>query len=144
MGILAATREAFGKVLIPLLDILQSVPVLGFFPVVLAVVVQAFHGNTLGLEIASLILLFTSMEWSIVFGVIAGVKALPVHIKDMSTVFQISGWSYAKNILLPAIYPSVIAGSMLAWGSGWYFVIATEYISFGAKNLRPARAGILP
>jgi len=121
-------------VLIPLLDILQSVPVLGFFPVVLAIVVQAFNGSTFGLEIASMVLLFTSMEWSIVFGVIAGVKALPAHIKDMSTVFQISGWSYAKDILLPAIYPSVIAGSMLAWGSGWYFVIATEFISFGNKT----------
>lgn len=133
VGILAATRERVGNLLIPLLDIAQSVPVLGFFPLALAVIIRTFSEGTLGLELASMFLLFTSMEWSIVFGVIAGVKALPSNIRDMSRVFHIEGWDYLKHILLPCIYPYIVAGSILAWGSGWYFVIVTEYISFGDK-----------
>ena len=134
IGILAATRERVGNFIIPLLDILQSVPVLGFFPLALAVIINAFHGSSFGLELASMFLLFTSMEWSIVFGVIAGIKSMPSYLKDMSQVFQIKGWDYLKHILFPSIYPFVIAGSILAWGSGWYFVIVTEFINYGGKT----------
>lgn len=134
IGILAATKERVGNLLIPLLDILQSVPVLGFFPLALAVIINAFHGSTFGLELASMFLLFTSMEWSIVFGVIAGIKSMPSYLKDMSRVFHIEGWDYLKHILFPSIYPYVIAGSILAWGSGWYFVIVTEFINYGGKT----------
>ena len=134
VGILAATRERIGNIVIPLLDILQSVPVLGFFPLALAVIINAFHGSTFGLELASIFLLFTSMEWSIVFGVIAGIKSMPSYLKDMSRVFHIEGWDYLRHILLPSIYPYVIAGSILAWGSGWYFVIVTEFINYGGKT----------
>ena len=133
VGILAATRERIGNWLIPLLDILQSVPVLGFFPLALAIIIQAFHESTFGLELASMFLLFTSMEWSIVFGVITGIKSMPSYIVDMRRVFHIEGWDYVKHILLPSVYPYVVAGSMLAWGSGWYFVIITEFITFGDK-----------
>ncbi len=133
IGILAATKERVGNLLIPLLDILQSVPVLGFFPLALAVIISAFHGSILGLELSSMFLLFTSMEWSIVFGVIAGIKSMPPYLKDMSRVFHIEGWDYLKHILFPSIYPYVIAGSILAWGSGWYFVIVTEFINYGGK-----------
>ncbi len=133
VGILAATKERIGNLLIPLLDILQSVPVLGFFPLALVVIIRAFHQSTVGLELASMFLLFTSMEWSIVFGVIAGIKSMPSYIADMSRVFHIEGWDYIKHILLPSIYPFVVAGSILAWGSGWYFVIVTEFITFGDK-----------
>lgn len=131
VGILAGSKESVGKVLIPILDILQSIPVLGFFPLALAVIIRASHGSTLGLELTSMFLLFTSMEWSIVFGVIAGIKAMPMQTRDMSRVFHIKGWEYLRHILLPSIYPYVLAGSILAWGSGWYFVILTEFITFG-------------
>ena len=133
VGVLAGTRERIGNILIPLLDILQSVPVLGFFPLALAVIIRSFHQSVIGLELASMFLLFTSMEWSLVFGVIAGIKSMPAYVRDMSQVFHIHGWDYMKHILLPAIYPFVIAGSILAWGSGWYFVIITEFITFGDK-----------
>jgi len=133
IGILAATRERVGDILIPLLDILQSVPVLGFFPLALAVIIRSLHESTLGLELASMFLLFTSMEWSIVFGVIAGIKAMPASIQEMSQVFNIRGWDYLRHVLLPSIYPYVIAGSVLAWGGGWYFVIVTEFVTFGDK-----------
>ncbi len=133
VGIWASTNDRIGNIVIPLLDILQSVPVLGFFPFVLIFIINAMNQSILGLELASIFLLFTSMAWSIVFGVIAGVKSIPQNIKDMSRIFHIRGWDYIRHIILPSIYPPLIAGSILAWGSGWYFLIATEFITFGDK-----------
>ncbi len=133
VGILAATKERVGNIVIPILDVLQSVPVLGFFPLALAVIIRAFNESTFGLELTSMFLLFTSMEWSIVFGVIAGIKSMPPQLSDMGKVFHVTGRDYIRHIVLPSIYPYVIAGSILAWGSGWYFVILTEFITFGDK-----------
>jgi len=134
VGIIAATRDRIGSILIPVLDILQSVPVLGFFPLALAVIIRSFHESSLGLELASMFLLFTSMEWSIVFAVITGIKSMPASVRDMSRIFDIKGWDYIRHVLLPSIYPNLVAGSILAWGGGWYFVIVTEYITFGDKT----------
>ena len=133
IGIVAATKEKVGMVVIPILDILQSVPILGFFPIALLFFLKRFNGSEFGLELASIFLLSTSMMWSIIFGVISGVKAIPQNVHDMSKIFHISGWDYVKHIILPAIYPPLIAASILSWGSGWYFLIATEFITFGDR-----------
>jgi NitT/TauT family transport system permease protein len=129
VGIFAAMHKAAGDIIIPLLDILQSIPVLGFFPFALILILPYF-----GLATASLVLLFTAMAWSIVFGIIAGVKAIPQHIQDMAMIFNLRGWAYIRHIVLPSIYPPLIAGSILAFGSGWYFLIASEYITYGTTT----------
>jgi NitT/TauT family transport system permease protein len=129
VGIFAAMNKKAGDIIIPLLDILQSVPVLGFFPVAILILVPLF-----GFGIASIVLLFTSMAWSIVFGVIAGVKAIPQHIQDMAAIFNLRGWNYIKHVVLPSVYPSLIAGSILAFGGGWYFLIASEYVTYGTST----------
>ena len=126
VGIFAAMNKRAGDIIIPLLDILQSVPVLGFFPFAIIIIVPVF-----GFVTASILLLFTSMAWSVVFGVIAGVKAIPQHIQDMAAIFDIRGWAYVKNVVLPSVYGPLIAGSILAFGGGWYFLIASEYVSYG-------------
>ena len=119
-------NKTAGDFIIPLLDILQSIPILGFFPFAVIFIVPIF-----GLGAASMVLLFISMSWSIVFGVIAGVKSIPPHIHDMARIFGLRGWEYIKHIVFPSVYPSLIAGSILAFGSGWYFLIASEYITYG-------------
>jgi NitT/TauT family transport system permease protein len=129
IGIFAAMNKTAGEIIIPLLDILQSVPVLAVFPFAVLIVVPFF-----GIGLASVIVLFMSMAWSIIFGVIAGVKAIPQHMDDMAAIFNIRGWAYIKHIVLPSIYPPLIAGSMLAFGSGWYFIIASEYITYGSRT----------
>jgi NitT/TauT family transport system permease protein len=129
VGIYAAMNKRAGDIIIPLLDILQSVPVLAVFPFAILFIVPVF-----GMQVAAIIALFMGMAWSIVFGVIAGVKAIPQHLQDMAAIFGLRRWEYIKHIVLPSIYPSLIAGSILAFGSGWYFIIASEFITYGATT----------
>lgn len=131
-GILATLNEKTSQLLIPILDILQSVPVLGFFPIAILFFIYNFPG-TLGLELASILLIFTGMAWSVVFNVIAGIQSIPEEIKSAAKAYGIRGFTYIKEILLPAIFPWLISGSILAWGGGWYFLIACEYITFSSQ-----------
>jgi NitT/TauT family transport system permease protein len=132
-GILATLNEKTSQVLIPILDILQSIPVLGFFPIAILFFIYNFPG-ALGLELASILLIFTGMAWSVVFNVIAGIRAIPEEIKRVSKAYGIRGFAYVKEIIFPAIFPWLISGSILAWGGGWYFLIACEYITFSAQK----------
>ena len=132
-GIVAATRERASHIMIPILDILQSVPVLGFLPAAILFFVYSFPG-VLGLEVASILLIFTSMTWAVVFGVIAGVHRIPRDIKEAATAYGVRRLGYVKEIVLPAIFPELVSGSILAWGGGWYFLVACEYMNFGNQR----------
>jgi NitT/TauT family transport system permease protein len=129
VGIFAAMNQRAGDIIIPLLDIAQSVPVLAVFPFAILFIVPVF-----GMTTATVIALFMSMAWSIVFGVIAGVKAIPQHMHDMAAIFGLRRMAYIKHVVLPSIYPPLIAGSILSFGSGWYFLIASEYITYGTTT----------
>ena len=134
-GINTAMKHTASHVLLPLLDIFQSVPVLGFLPVVF----YAFVGNCLspspaGLQIASIILIFTAMAWSPTFGVIAGVNGIPVDIQEAARAYGLKGFSYLRQIVLPAVYPELVWNSILAWGSGWYLIPIEEYVPCGTST----------
>ncbi len=123
-------------VLLPLLDILQSVPVLGFLPVVFIFFVANFPG-VVGQEIASIVLIFTAMVWAPTFGVIAGINAIPQDIKEASRAYGVKGVSYLRQIVLPAIFPELVWSSLLAWGGGWYLIPIEEVFSFPGHPLPP-------
>jgi len=124
--------------MLPLLDIFQSVPVLGFLPVVFFLVLRRFPG-TFGLELSSIIMIFTAMAWAPTFGVIAGVNAIPIDIKEASHAYGLKGFRYLRQIVLPAVYPELVWSSILAWGGGWYLIPIEEYIP--ASN-RPPLPGL--
>ncbi len=134
-GITAAMNERASHFMLPLLDILQSVPVLGFLPAVFVFFLTNLPGEV-GQETASIILIFTGMAWAVTFGVIAGVNAIPHDIKEAAKAYGIGGVRYLRQIVLPAIYPQVIWGSLLAWGGGWYFIPVEERASFGNLGVR--------
>jgi len=126
-GIAAAMYHRASHVMLPLLDILQSVPVLGFLPVVFLLVLNRLPG-IFGQELASIIMIFTAMAWAPTFGVIAGVNAIPTDIKEVSQAYGIRGFRYLREIVLPAVYPELVWSSILAWGGGWYLIPIEEYI----------------
>jgi len=132
-GIATAMNHRASHVMLPLLDIFQSVPVLGFLPVVFLLVLKRLPG-TPGQEIASIIMIFTAMAWAPTFGVIAGVNAIPADIKEASRAYGVRGFKYLRQIVLPAVYPELIWSSILAWGGGWYLIPIEEYIP-GMVNL---------
>lgn len=111
------------SILLPLFDILQSVPVLAFFPVIILFFVHYNFYNG-----AAIFILLITMMWSIVFSVVGGLRSIPSDIKAAAKVFNMRGWKYVDKILLPAVFPYIITGSLLAWAGGWNIVIVAEVL----------------
>ncbi len=133
-GIATAMSHRASHVLLPLLDIFQSVPVLGYLPIVFAIFLGTGSDyNPVGLQIATIILIFTAMAWSPTFGVIAGINAIPADIKEASRAYGLRGLRYLRQIILPAVYPELVWTSILAWGSGWYLIPIEEFVPFKGK-----------
>ncbi len=135
-GITTAMNRRASHVLLPLLDILQSVPVLGFLPVVFLIILgPGCSPSIIREEISSIILIFTAMAWAPTFGVVAGINAIPVDIKEAAHAYGMLGFRYLRQIVLPAVYPELVWSSILAWGGGWYLIPVEEYLSFGCKQV---------
>jgi len=126
-GIAAAMNRKASHVLLPVLDVLQSVPVLGFLPAVFIFILARIPG-LIGYELASIILIFTAMVWAMTFAVITGINQIPNDMKEAAKAYGITGSRYLRQIVLPAVYPELIWGSILAWGGAWYFIPVEEYI----------------
>ncbi len=135
-GIATAMSHRASHVLLPLLDIFQSVPVLGVVPVVFLIILGTGTGTTpppeFNQEVASIILIFTAMAWAPTFGVIAGINAIPTDIKEAAHAYGMRGTRYLRQIVLPAVFPELVWSSILAWGGGWYLIPVEEHLSFGS------------
>lgn len=120
---LATRGPVAEKIFLPFFDVMQSVPVLAFFPLIAGVFLQ--FGFT---DAAAVIVIFLSMLWNIVFSLVAGLKAIPRDIFWAAQVFGVKGFAYARRILLPAVTPSLVVGSLLAWAQGWNIIIVAEVL----------------
>lgn len=138
-GILAATNKTASLVITPIIDLLQSIPILGYFPLVLGFL---FAIGPFGVELSIIVLLFTSMAWSIFFGVVGAVRSIPPNIVEASRSFGLTGWQFTKHVVLPAITPALISGANLAWSDGWFFMIAAEYIQYKGDIVVPRSGGL--
>jgi len=138
-GILAATNRIASIVLTPFIDLLQSIPILGYFPMVIGFL---FALGGLGIELSVIVLLFTSMAWAIFFGVLGAIRGIPTNVVESSRSFGLTGWRYIRHVVLPAITPAVVSGANLAWCDGWFFMIAAEYIQYQGKVITPPTGGL--
>jgi NitT/TauT family transport system permease protein len=111
------------KIFLPLFDVMQSVPVLAFFPVVIVFFVHYNLYNS-----AAIFILLITMMWSIIFSVVGGLRVIPQDIKDAAKVFHITGFGYLKKVLLPGVFPYIVTGSLLAWAGGWNIIIVAEVL----------------
>lgn len=131
-GIIAGLYRRPRLFMLPVLDILQSIPVLGYLPPVILLFSGALPGE-LGYEIASILLIFTGMAWAVTFSVLGAVRNIPNDLREASNSFGVRGWRYVRHVVFPAIFPSFVTGSILAWGGGWYFLVAAEMLSYGTS-----------
>jgi NitT/TauT family transport system permease protein len=138
-GILAATNRWASLILTPFIDLLQSIPILGYFPMVIGFL---FALGSLGIELSVIVLLFTSMAWAIFFGVLGAIRGIPSNVVESSRSFGLTGWRYVRHVILPAITPAVISGANLAWCDGWFFMIAAEYIQYQGTVVSPHSGGL--
>jgi NitT/TauT family transport system permease protein len=135
-GMAAARGRHYERILIPAIDIAQSVPVVGFFPAAVYFFVALAHGSRLGVEMAAIFLIFTSQAWNMALGVYEAVKTIPDDSRDALESFGARGWLKFKRLLMPASVPKLVYNSILSWVAGWYFLIACEIITVGAASYR--------
>jgi NitT/TauT family transport system permease protein len=130
-GYYAATRPRAARVILPLLDVGQSVPVLGFFPAAIYLFITLLGGGRLSLELASIFLIFTSQVWNLAFAVYEGISTIPSETRAAADSLGVRGLLRLRSLLLPACIPALVYNSMLSWANGWYFLIACEIIVTG-------------
>jgi NitT/TauT family transport system permease protein len=130
-GHLAAASPVARRVILPTLDVLQSVPILGFFPAAVTVFVGLFGPSALGVEAAAVFLIFTSMFWNLAFGVYGSLITLPEELSLAATHLGLRGSLRWSRLVLPAVFPNLVYNSILSWANGWYFLIASEIIAAG-------------
>jgi NitT/TauT family transport system permease protein len=133
-GPMAASSRAAERVLLPAIDIAQSVPVVGFFPAAIYFFVAVAHGGRLGVELAAIFLIFTSMAWNMALGVFESVRTIPADSLEALEAFAASRWLRLRRLILPACVPKLVYNSILSWMAGWYFLIACEIISAGPAH----------
>jgi NitT/TauT family transport system permease protein len=135
-GMAAARGGLYERILIPAIDIAQSVPVVGFFPAAVFFFVALTHGSRLGVEMAAVFLIFTSQAWNMALGVYEAVKTIPDDSREALESFGARGWLRFKRLLMPASVPKLVYNSILSWVAGWYFLIACEIITAGPATYR--------
>ena len=133
-GYVAAKSRNAERVLIPLLDILQSVPVLGFLSVTVTGFIALFPGRLLGLEMASLFAIFTSQVWNMTFSFYQSLKTLPRDLEETVTLYRLPRWQRFTRLELPTAMLGLLWNAMMSFGGGWFFVAASEAISVLNKN----------
>lgn len=134
-GFVAATNARAERIMIPALDIMQSIPVLGFFPAAIYFFINIAHGR-LGVEMASIFLIFTSQAWNMAFGVYEALSTLPEDSKEAVASYGVRGWLKFRKFLFPACIPKLVYNSIMSWAGGWYFLIACEIIALGPVNYK--------
>ncbi len=142
-GYYAATRRTGERVMIPILDILQSIPILGFFPFALLFFAALTPGSWPGVNIASVFLIFTSMAWNMVFGVYESLKTLPAELKEVSDTFRLRGFLLFRRVLFPATMNRLVYNSVLSWTAGWFFLVEAEIFTTNTSRALPGIGSFL-
>ncbi len=128
-GYVAANNRWAERVMVPLLDILQSVPVLGFLSITVTGFIALFPGSLLGLEAASIFAIFTSQVWNMTFSFYQSLRTVPVELKEAATLYQLSRWQRFTTLEVPSAVIGLLWNAMMSFGGGWFFVVASETIS---------------
>ena len=134
-GMSAARGGLWERILIPVVDIAQSVPVVGFFPAAIYFFVALARGR-LGVEMAVVFLIFTSQAWNMTLGIYESVKTIPGDSNESLQAFGVTGWLRFQRLLMPACVPKLVYNSILSWVAGWYYLTACEIITVGPANYR--------
>lgn len=135
-GLAAATSPKRERWMIPLIDILQSVPIVTFFPVAILFFVRLGGGGRLGAEMASIFLIFTCQVWNLAFSVYETMKTYPRDLLYLADVYKLPPLTRIRYFYIPAMIPGLVYNSMMSWANGWYFLIASEIFSVGAEEYR--------
>jgi NitT/TauT family transport system permease protein len=128
---LAAKSRRLGLILIPALDILQSVPILGFLSFTVLFFLNLFPGRVIGAELAAVFAIFTSQAWNMTFSFYQSLTTVPRDLDEASRAFQLSIWQRFWRLEVPFAMPGLVFNTMLSMSGGWFFVVASEAVTVG-------------
>ncbi|MGE5504704.1 MAG: ABC transporter permease [Actinomycetota bacterium] len=134
-GLLAAKIPALERVLIPVLDILQSIPVLGFLSITVTGFIAMFPGSLLGVECAAIFAIFTSQAWNMAFSLYQSLRTVPADLKEAADMFHLSAWQRFWRLEFPYAVPGLVWNMMMSVSGGWFFVVASEAISVSGQDI---------
>ena len=130
-GTAAAKSRRAGLVLVPLLDILQAVPILGFLSFTVVFFMRLFPGQVFGLELAAIFAIFTSQAWNMAFSLYQSLQTVPPDLTEASRAFQLTAWQRFWRLEVPFAVPGLVWNTMISMSGGWFFVVASEAVSVG-------------
>jgi NitT/TauT family transport system permease protein len=132
---LAAKNRQAEKILIPVLDILQSVPILGFLSITVTGFIALFPGRLLGVECAAIFAIFTSQAWNMTFSLYQSLRTVPVELIEAARMYHLSVWQRFWRLEVPHAVPALIWNMMMSVSGGWFFVVASEAITVSGQSI---------
>ncbi len=135
-GYVAAYNPRAEKFMIPLLDVLQSIPVLSFLPGVMLAMVALFPGRQLGVEAGAILLIFTGQVWNMAFSFYASLKSIPKEMREAARIYNFSWWQRFVEMELPSAAIGLVWNSMMSVAGGWFFLMACEMFVLGSRDFR--------
>src|SRR6516164_3265453 len=138
---LAAKSRQAEKILIPVLDILQSVPILGFLSITVTGFIALFPGRLLGVECAAIFAIFTSQAWNMTFSVYQSLRTVPGELIEAARMYHLSTWQRFWRLEVPHGVPSLVWNMMMSVSGGWFFVVPPEAITVNGRTIVPPGVG---
>src|SRR5499433_68167 len=135
-GYIAAYNRKAERFMVPLLDTLQSIPVLSFLPGVMISMVALFPSRQLGVELGSVLLIFTGQVWNMTFSFYSSLKSIPTEMREAATAYRLSWWQRFWRLELPSAAIGLIWNSMMSVAGGWFFLMACEMFVLGNRDFR--------
>ncbi len=135
-GYIAAYNPRAERFMIPLLDVLQSIPVLSFLPGVMLAMVALFPGRQLGVEAGAILLIFTGQVWNMAFSFYASLKGIPKEMREAASIYRFSAWQRFIEMELPFSAIGLVWNSMMSVAGGWFFLMACEMFVLGSRDFR--------
>lgn len=134
-GIAAHSRRA-ERIIIPVLDVLQGIPVLGFMPGIVITMAGLFPRSNMGLELACILMIFTAQTWNLTFAFYGSLRSVPVEFRDVAKLHRFSWWRTFRSIELPASTIPMVWNSMMSMAGGWFFLMINEAFTLGHRDYR--------
>jgi NitT/TauT family transport system permease protein len=135
-GYIAAYNRRAERFMVPLLDVLQSIPVLSFLPGVMLAMVALFPTRQLGVELGSILLIFTGQVWNMAFSFYASLKSIPQEMREAARLYRFSWWQSFTQMELPYAVIGLVWNSMMSVAGGWFFLMACEMFVLGQRDFR--------
>jgi NitT/TauT family transport system permease protein len=135
-GYVAAYNARAERFMVPLLDVLQSIPVLSFLPGVMLAMVALFPSRQLGIELGSILLIFTGQVWNMAFSFYSSLKSIPQEMREAARLYRFSWWQRFTQMELPFSVIGLVWNSMMSVAGGWFFLMACEMFVLGKRDFR--------